>query len=279
MKTIAVLAVIPMLLAGAAPALAQNREHQQMAAELRILQEQTQQLSVALAQALAQLTEAIKALDTRLDATDTAMRKSLADQKVIIDGVNTEMRTLRERMQDTNARIGTLSQEFEAMRQSLATPPAPVFGGDPLDPTAAIGGPPAPSVSRSGLSPTRLFDTAYSDFASGNYSLAISGFQAYLSEFPRFEKADDAQLHIGESYLAQKRYPEAIAAFTAVIKDYPAEDRVPEAYFRLGEAQRANGDTSAARTAWETIVARHADSSWATLAKQRLEGLPAARQP
>jgi tol-pal system protein YbgF len=249
-----------------------------MAAELRILQEQTQQLAVSLAQAVTQLTEAIKTINTRLDATDAEMRRSLTDQKLIIEGVGTEMRQLRERMQDTNARIGTLTQEFEAMRQSLAAPPVPAFGGDPADPAAASGSP-APAVSRSGLSPTRLFDTAYSDFASGNYTLAISGFQAYLTEFPRFEKADDAQLHIGESYLAQKKYPEATSAFTAVIQNYASGDRVPEAYFRLGETRRATGDSDGARAAWTTLATKYADSSWATLAKQRLEGLPAVRQP
>ena len=46
----------------AAPAAAQNREHQQQAAELRILQEQTQQLALALAQTLS-ADEAIKAIN------------------------------------------------------------------------------------------------------------------------------------------------------------------------------------------------------------------------
>ena len=261
------------------PALAQNREHQQMAAELRMLQEQNQQLSLSLAQALAQLTDAIKAINTRLDASDAATRKALADQKVIIDGVSTELRTLRERTQDTNSRIGTLAEEIEAMRTSLSAPPPPAFAADPaldpLAPPAAL--PPAtPSLSRSAVSPTRLFDAAYSDFTAGDYVVAVSGFQAYLAEFPRFEKADDAQLYIGESYQKQNKLKEANAAFMAVIQDYPNEDKVPDAYFRLGEVQRSTGQIDAARASWQTLVSKYPDHALATLAKLRLEGLPAA---
>jgi peptidoglycan-associated lipoprotein len=60
------------VLALAAHPAAQNREHQQQAAELRILQEQQQQLSVA----IAQLTDALKALNTRLDEAAAATAKA-----------------------------------------------------------------------------------------------------------------------------------------------------------------------------------------------------------
>lgn len=287
MHTITVRTAAACILAcvAASPAAAQNREHQQMAAELRILQEQTQQISVALAEALTQLTGAIARINARLDESDAATRKSLADQKVIIDGVSTELRVLRERTQDTNTRIGTLAEEIEAMRIALPSLTTQAFPVDPLDPLAGGGAVPASPLpgpsGRSGLSPTRLFQTAYSDYASGDYTLAISGFEAYLSEFPRFEHADDAHLFIGMSHKNQKKHTEAIAAFNMVIQNYPAGDKVPEAYFRLGETQNELRQTEAARTAWNTLLARFPDHAFATLAKQRLEGLPALppRQP
>ena len=274
-------AMVALLLLSASPLTAQNREHQQMAAELRILQEQNQQLTNALTQALAQLSEAVKTINTRLDGSDTALRKALADQKVIIDNVGTEMRILRERTQDTNTRIGTLAEEVEALRTSLpaltssapAAPPDQAAGLSATPPPPVAGGAP----SRSGVSPTRLFQTAYSDYTSGDYALAISGFQAYLMEFPRNAQADDAYLYIGESQLKLKKYPEAIAAFTTVVQNYPTEDKVPEAHFRLGEAQRAIGQTDQARAAWQTVLAKYPDSPSAFLAKQRLDGLPPAR--
>jgi tol-pal system protein YbgF len=282
MKSTAVAITIASVLLGLpARSSAQNREHQQMAAELRMLQEQTQQLSIALTQAVAQLTEAMKTINTRLEASDAAVRKSMADQKVIIDGVNSELRVLRERTQDTNTRIGTLAQEIEAMRGSLSAAAAapPVTASDPLDPGAAAA-PAPPSPPRAGVSPNRLYDTAYSDFTAGEFNLAISGFQNYLSEFPRFEKADDAQLLIGESYKKLNKHQEAIAAFNAVIQNYPSGDKVPEAYFQLGQEQQALNQVEAARATWQTLVTRFPDSQMAILARQRLEGLaPPPRQP
>ena len=280
--TVAIAAFV--CLSSGTPAQAQNREHQQMAADLRMLQEQTQQLALAVAQAIAQLTEATKAINDRLDASDAANRKALADQKVIIDAVNTEMRTLRERAQDTNSRIGTLSEEIEALRSALtasASQTQTIPTGATPDPGAVSsnGGTTPSAAVASGVGPTRLFETAFSDFSTGNYVLAINGFQQFLASFPRSEKADDAQLSIGESYLKLNRNSEAISAFSAVIQNYPTGDKLPEAYFRLGEAQRASGQTEAARSAWQTVLNRYADTPMATLAKQRLEGLPAQRQP
>ena len=57
------------------PATAANREHQQMMADVRMLQEQTQQLQVA----ITTLAEAIKAINLRLDEQANVARKQFAD--------------------------------------------------------------------------------------------------------------------------------------------------------------------------------------------------------
>ena len=279
MKRISVqVAVLAAICCAATPAAAQNREHQQMAAELRMLQEQNQQLALALQQTLAQLTEAVKAINARLDASDSTERKGLADQKVIIDGLATELRVIRERTQDTNTRLGTISEEIESLRSTLAAAPAaaaaPIDPSDPSAPPADT--PPAPVVSSAaGLSPSRLFDQAYADYTGGKYSLAITGFEQFLKSFSTSEKADDARFYIGESHRELKRMPEAAAAFTTVIQSYPNADMVPMAYYRLGQAQQTLGQTEAARATWETLIKRFpATNSAVLLAKQRLDGLP-----
>ena len=58
-------------LAIAQPAAAANKEHQQLMADLRMLQEQTQLLQ----NALGTLTEALKAVNTRLDQQSDANRR------------------------------------------------------------------------------------------------------------------------------------------------------------------------------------------------------------
>jgi tol-pal system protein YbgF len=276
--TLATVAALVLTCLAPGPAAAQNREHQQMAAELRILQEQNRLLALALQETVTQLAAAVKAITDRLDTSDAASRKALADQKLVIDTVNTELRVIRERTQDSGTRIGTLTEEIEAMRgaiTALATRPPSVdpmtgLAGDPLQP-------PTPPLARAGISPSRLYQTAWGDYTAGQYSLAISGFETFLREFPASEQfADDARLNIGNSYLALKRFPEAATAFSSVIQDYPKGDKIPEAYLNLGQAQRSMGQTEAARASWEMVIQNYRTSSSAIIAQQRLDGLPPA---
>ena len=93
---------------------AADREHQQMMADLRMLQEQTQQLQSL----LNGLGEALKAVNTRLDDQTALERKAFADGKVQMDGISNDIRVVREKVDETNVRLGSLSQELEVLRDS-----------------------------------------------------------------------------------------------------------------------------------------------------------------
>jgi tol-pal system protein YbgF len=266
------------------PASAQNREHQQMTADVRMLQEQTQQLAITLAAINQALSDSIKALNARLDQANEATRKGFADQKLTIDSIVEGVQVIRERSNDTNVRIGSLSEELEAMRvtvqalqatqQSALAPPPIVDPNAPVDPSAQAPAPvpPAPVAppSTAGLSPTRMYETARADYFAGQWASAINGFEAFLRTFPRSEQADDAQLNIGESYYSQNRFPEAIAAYNLVIQNYPGTNSVPTAYYKRGLSQQQAGQTDAARASWETVAKNYPDSDEGRLAKQQL---------
>jgi tol-pal system protein YbgF len=269
------------------PASAQNREHQQMTADVRMLQEQTQQLAITLAALNQALADSIKALNARLDQSNEATRKGFADQKLTIDNIVEGVQVIRERSNDTNVRIGSLSEELEAMRQtvqalqalqqsSLAPPPI-ADPTAPVDPTAPPPAPVAPAPvappSTAGLSPTRMYETARADYFAGQWASAINGFEAFLRTFPRSEQADDAQLNIGESYYSQNRLPEAIAAYNLVIQNYPGTNSVPTAYYKRGLSQQQAGQFDAARASWETVAKSFPDSAEAQLARQNLARL------
>jgi tol-pal system protein YbgF len=282
-------AVLAGSMAAASPALGQNREHQQLAADSRMLQEQTQQLANALTALSEALNAAVKTINTRLDDTTNATRKAFADQKLLIDNMANDVRVVRERTDDTNLRIATLREELEALRTSvlamqqaaLAPPPPVVDPNAPIDPNAppaaAVPVPlPAPLPSTVGLSPTRMLETARGDYFAGQYSLAITGFDAFLKAFPRSESAGEAQHYIGESYASQNRWEDAVAAYNAVIQTYPNSSIVPETYYKRGLAQERMGQIDAARASWETVVKMYPESDGARLAKQGLDRL--ARQ-
>jgi tol-pal system protein YbgF len=261
---------------------AQNREHQQMAAELRMLQEQQQQLSLSLAQVI----EALKTIPTRIDDASAAARKGFADQELRATALAGDVGQIRERTQDTDTRLRSLRDEVDALRATLtalqnqlsqlAQAPAPSL--DPVDLSSAAPPPtpaaaPGPPVPTTGLSPSRMLDSAKSDYFASQFTLALSGFEAILRTFPRTESASEAQFYIGETYSSQQRWNDAIAAYTAVAQNYPTSANVPEAHYKRGRAYENLGQSEAARASWELVIKNHPESTAATLAKQGLDRL------
>jgi len=283
------LALLPAI---ATPAAAQNREHLQLAAELRMLQEQNQQLGLA----LNQLTDALKAVNARLDTSEEFQRRRFADQEVLVKNLGSDLGTIRERTQDTDTRLRTLKDEIDALRQTFLSLPAllaqsqgSVAPIDPNNPAAPLAPAPAPDgaspagppptsptltlPSAAGLSPNRLFETAFGDYTSSQYASAITGFQQVIKNFPTAVVADDAQFFIGESLANMNRLPEAIDAYNLVIQKYPTGDQVDMAFYRRGFVESQMGRADAARATWEEVVKRFPDSQGAQLARQRLAGL------
>jgi tol-pal system protein YbgF len=284
-------------------AAAANREHQQIVADIRMLQEQTQQLQVS----LGQLNDVLKTIATRLDEQSNQTRKSFADQKLIIDGLTGEIRIVREKLDDNNVRLSSLTQEVESLRSTPApspafvpttpdgsvppggTPPAgtpetgmnstappstaPGAPGAPGAPAGAGAAPPPPAGPSVGMSPTRLYELAQADYAGGQWALAINGFETYLRTFPKTDRADDAQFFIGEAYQLDGKFKESVAAYDKVITDFPSGDRVPDAYYKRGLAYSRLGQNDRAKESFEAVIRDFPNAEASRLAKQLLDRL------
>ena len=126
-----------------------------------------------------------------------------------------------------------------------------------------------------------MYDTARADYFAGHYAAAISGFEAFLRAFPKYEFSDDAYYHIGEANYALNRFPEAIAAYNQAIQNYPGTNAVPDAYYKRGLAQDRSvpPQTDAARASWEAVIKLFPDSAAAQLARQGLDRIGRAAQP
>jgi tol-pal system protein YbgF len=257
-----------------APASAADKETRQMMADIRILQEQSQQLQ----NLIASLTEAIKAVNTRIDEQTNASRKSFADQKLVIDTLTSDLRVVREKVDDNNVRVGSLSQEIDALRQSVTalgtmapavTPDgAPAPGTDPTAPAATPTG-----AAAVGASPQKLLDSAMADYYAGQYDLAILGFESYVKTFPQSPQASFAQMHVADSYYQAGKYDQAVQAYDAVIRDYPRANEVPDAYVRKGTSLKTLRQIPEAREAFDYVIKNFPDSVAATVAQQRLQEL------
>jgi tol-pal system protein YbgF len=259
------LLVFAIAVGATSPAAAANKEHQQLMADLRMLQEQSQLLQTL----LGTLNDALKAVNTRLDQQNEVNRKAFADSKLVIDNLTNDVRVIREKLDDNNVRIGSLSQEVSSLRQSMqqmSTRPSAT------EPDAAGGTPTAGTQSPTGMtdSPEKMWNAAWSDYTAGQYDLAVIGFEAYIKSFPKSDQADDAQMHIGNAYLNDGKNDKAVEAYDKTIRNYPTGNVVPDAYYKKGVALSNLKNAAGAREAWDFVIKNYPDSNAATQAKQRL---------
>jgi tol-pal system protein YbgF len=275
--SVTVAAALAFVLAQPWSARAANKEHQQLMAEIRMLQEQQQQIN----QMLGNLGDALKTLTTRLDEQGNATRKTFADQKLLIDGVGDTVRVLREKADDTNVRLSTMNQELEAMRQAIMSQPQPTVAPPGADPSAAgtpggtaPGGvtPPPPGPAPI-IAPQKLYDNAFADYTAGQYDLAVLGFETFIKTSPRSELADDAQLNIGNALYAAGKFKEAVPALMQVINGYPQSNSVAASWYKLGLTYEQLKQADEARKAYETVMKSHEGTIEANLARQGLERL------
>ncbi|HEX2457051.1 MAG TPA: tol-pal system protein YbgF [Vicinamibacterales bacterium] len=276
MWTSAVLAVIT--LGSPVAAQAANKEHQQLMAEIRMLQEQQTQIQ----HLIGGLTDALNQISSKMDNQAGVTRKAFADQTLQLNSISEAARILREKSDDTNVRLSTMTQEIQSLRQTVASMPtqtlaAPMPGADPTmagvpqtgaQPPVNTNNPPPTNIS-----PTRMFDQAYADYTAGQFDLAIAGFEAFIRTFPTSPNADDAQLYIGYSLYSAGKSAEALAALQKVISDYPQSDKASAAYYKMGLTFESLKQLDNARKAFEMVVKNYPSSMDATLATQALERL------
>jgi len=283
------------LLVGLFPALAgaQNREHQQIFADLRMIQEQVQRLQ----QAVNALAEQAQATDKRLDDQARQMTKGFADQGVLIDSVSGGVNTVRENLSTNTVTVNRLTQELQAIRQGLGmqstmlndiirllTPPqamAEPGAAGARPPTTPPGTPPVQAPPPAGTgggaamppSPQEYFNTAWGYYSNAQYDLAIEGFDDYLKRFPDSADAPRAQSYIGDAYYQLGRFNEAVAAYGKVIANYKTSDHVASAYYSQGVAYQALGKKQEAINNYQLIRKQFPGSDAEVLAVQSLKQL------
>jgi tol-pal system protein YbgF len=255
-----------------------DKEHKLLMAEIRMLQEEQQQLRAV----LLGLGDTLRALNVRLDTDAGRVQKSFADQRLVVEGVAETTRILREKADETNVRLSSMTQELQSLRQTVASmpQPAPVVTlqptGEPVTGDPAAGAPttgtplasaanPPPNVS-----PTQMWDRVYAVYTAGQFDLAVEGFQSFIRTFPTSPQADDAQLYIGHSLYSAGKYADAVTALQRVISNYPQSDSVPTAYYKLGSTYEAMKQFEAARRAYETVIKNYPKGVDAQLAQQSL---------
>lgn len=274
---------------------AQNREHLQLTADLRILQEHVSRLQLA----VNRMDERIEATSQRLDAVNTASVKGFADQQLLINQLASTLTSVRERIDDNSVRVSQLGQEFTAVREGLRLltdqintligilqpEVAPENAGATTDTTP----PTSPDTPPDGTAPpprqdalgrvilpqsaTRIYELSQGDYLSGRYESAIEGFREVIQKYPDSPDAAMAQFQVGQAYNSMKDCRRAIPEYQRFVEQYPdARDR-HEGLLMLGWCYNDLGQRANAQQAYQQVIKEHPESTSAIMARQRLEGM------
>lgn len=221
---------------------AQSRDQMQIMADMRILQEQVQQLR----QAISQLAEQNKAIVAKIDAQSEQARKNHADEQLLVKEMQRNIGTLEERLSQNTTQVGRLNGEVTALREGMTmlqqqqsqimtqlTAVAPI--GQPDTAGGGSGGGTANTQTGGGsmpASPSAYYNAAMGQYTSGQYDLAVEAFTEYLQKFPKGPDAPNAQYFLGMAHMFQNQNADALKAFQAIVANHPTSDRVAGAYIQ-----------------------------------------------
>ena len=155
-----------------------------------------------------------------------------------------------------------------AAAPATAPPPASAPGfGPPPNSVAAL--PPSRNPSE-GVAEQRAYDAALDFFKRGDYQGAITGFSAFIKNYPRSPLASSAQYWIGNAQYARRDYRASIVTQRQLLKEFPDSSKAPDALLNIASAQADMGDNAAARRTLEELIAKYPKSDAGTRARQRL---------
>jgi len=244
----------------AAPAWAANKDIERLQVQISTLQIQISDLQRVNQESQREIRRLVETLAEQA----SLFRHTMQEQRMQGEAIQTALRETTERL----AELGERFQALEAAQRALLPPPAPYSASADGSGSAAAEGTPAPSAPPP--PPRELYSQAYTDYARGNFDLAIQGFQEYLKHYPDTDFSDNAQYWIGECLYGQQRYEDAINAWNDLLRDFPASDKLPDARVKKGMALEKLGRRSQALLEYRYVVERYPNSPAARIAREKL---------
>lgn len=237
-----------------------------------------------------------KTIDKELDTKLNPIRSNQAELGAEMEGLKTEVRRLSGRVEDNDkiisraverdlseqdnlkSSVTTLSEKVKELEtvvlhqqeylglELLKPKVAQIEGGDAA--TGEIKVPIPVEIDEDGL-----YDQALIAFKEGKLENAMEGFGAFLAQYPKSDRADNAQFWIGECYSTLRQYRKAILAYDKVIKKYPKGNKVPAAMLKQALAFLEIKDKTSTKLILKGIIKKYPKSNEAQIARNKIKNL------
>jgi tol-pal system protein YbgF len=212
-------------------------------------------------------------LQKRQEQELSQFQQTQADMGLKIDEVTTEIQILNEKLEDTNFRISSLSQQLSGLRLMERQPIYERKQNTEPEEEEQTPDEAAANTLAKATSPKEIYDTAHADFLKGNYDLAIQGFKQYCELYPNSALAGNAQYWIAECYYSQQKFAQAAEEFDKVINNYPKSDKVIGAQLKKAFAYFELNQIGRAVIQLQQLIQEYPKSNEARIARERLKSL------
>jgi len=244
---------------------------------------------------------------SELDARVAKLERIIANQSLVElaqnqEAAQAELRALRgeiEQMQHDNAALRKqqhdLYADLDSRVRALSAAPggaaaAPAGGAAAAGSAAAAGAtgntPPTPLAGAvppggpgGGAEPSSteqaIYNQSFDALKAGSYSIAITGFRDFLSNYPQSPLAENAQYWLGEAHYVNHDYDSAAEAFRAVLRKWPDGRKAADALLKLGFTQLEQKQFGAARATLTAVTQKYPGTDDARLATEKLRRIGA----
>lgn len=239
--------------------------------------------SSTLAAQVADLQATQQEIITRLTQLREDLERQLDPARTQQTGGGADVRAMQADLENLQEQVLILTEQLAALEQAGVGDPI----GEALSNTAmppAGGGPTGrgdadPVAVTEESEQDTLFNAAYADYTSGEYVLAVSGFEEFVFRYPDSARAADAIYWIGESLAGQDLHSEARQRFIEVAENYPGAPKVRDALLRAALEAVELGLLSEAVNELRELIAAHPRSDAALVGCMQLDRLGESLPP
>src|SRR5581483_6610480 len=209
-------------------------------------------------------------LDGRISKVERVVsNQSLLQMAQQVDTLQAEVRDLLGQIDDLQNSNRELRKQQHDMYADLDKRVGTLEHGN------SGGGSPSGDAGGQGASSTEqsIYGQAFDALKAGNYTVAISGFQDFLNQYPSSSLAPNAEYWLGEAHYVNRDLGAAESAFQGVLDKWPSSSKAPDAMLDLGNTLLAEGKTAKGRATLHQVVSQYAGTDAANRAQTRLKQL------
>ena len=232
-----------------------NREVQHLKDRLAQVESEQQEKLTYLTDMIDRARGEVDKLEETLTKATRVLARNSAD-------FGADMEILKERLREVDGTLAELRHDMDQTLQQVEATNQKV-----LDVASAAGLDIPVDASKVPTDPDAHFKLIADSYGAGRHGEVRSLAELFLSRHPSHKSADEAQLYIARSYMAQKRWSKALGPLRAFTEKYPKSDKTPEALYDMAECFYNMGDCTDARILVEAVTTRHKNSPYAAKAR------------